>query len=139
VHAPRCWLPRRSWQLECNQCHSLFNLVSFLCAANIFLLGFTAAGIQNIDNGWGAKLNGQLVWSAAFRLMKGIQLRCAPLCVRKRMSRVESALELEPSDWPATAVQVSGAYPGSGELASSGVECCSPPLPSARWDAALKS
>jgi hypothetical protein len=25
---PGCWLPRRSWRLERNLCHSLFNLVS---------------------------------------------------------------------------------------------------------------
>src|ERR1039457_2374161 len=32
---PRCWLPRRSWRLEHNQCHSLYLFPRFLIAARL--------------------------------------------------------------------------------------------------------
>jgi hypothetical protein len=33
---PRFWLPRRSWRLEHNQCHSLYLFPAFSVAARLF-------------------------------------------------------------------------------------------------------
>ncbi len=54
MHAPRCWLPRKSWRLERNQCHSLFNLVYLPLQTNIQRIplassvGFFAYSLRNL-------------------------------------------------------------------------------------------
>src|SRR2546427_2126307 len=43
--SPRCWLPRRSWQLEHNQCHGPFNFPARFSPAAFFTCDFPCFGL----------------------------------------------------------------------------------------------